>query len=282
MKNSETWDWEIKPEQSWWQLRLTEILQYKDLLFQFVNRDLSVRYKQTIIGPFWNFLQPLLTTLVYFFIFGKIAKISTEDTPPILFFLAGNILWSFFSDCFLATMYTFIHNVHIFSKVYFPRIVVPLSSILSQSIRFLIQLSLFIVIYVFYLLFIGNVYPSWYIVLFPLLWLLTAFFALGLGLIVSVFVAKYRDLENLTQILLRLFMFATPVIYPLSVVPEKYKILFWLNPLTAVVETFRAAFLTNREIPFAYLFMSMLSILIVLTVGIFLFKRFELKVMDTI
>jgi lipopolysaccharide transport system permease protein len=279
MKSSENWDWEIKPEQSWWQLRLTEVLQYKDLIFRFVNRDLSARYKQTIIGPFWNFLQPLLTTVVYFFIFGKIAKISTDGTPPILFFLAGNILWSFFSDCFLATMYTFIHNAHIFSKVYFPRIVVPLSSVLSQSIRFLIQFALFILIYLFYL---KSVSPSWHILLFPLLWLLTATFALGLGLIVSVFVAKYRDLENLTQILLRLFMFATPVIFPLSIVPEKYKFLFWLNPLTAVFETFRAAFLTNREIPFAYLLMSVLSIFIILLIGIFLFKRFELKVIDTI
>jgi lipopolysaccharide transport system permease protein len=282
MKSSENWDWEIKPEQSWWQLRLTEVLHYKDLLFRFVNRDLSVRYKQTILGPFWNLLQPLLTTIIYFFIFGKIARISTEGIPPILFFLAGNIIWSYFSDCFQSIQSTFITNEHIFSKVYFPRLVVPLSNILSQTIRFLIQLLLFIIIYLLYLLFEKNVYPSWYIFLLPFLLLFTAGFALGSGLIISVFVAKYRDLENLIQILLRLFMFVTPVIYPLSIVPEKYKFLFWLNPLTWVIETFRSAFFTNGEISFTYMFISFLSVSIIVMIGIILFKNRELKVMDTI
>jgi lipopolysaccharide transport system permease protein len=282
MKNSKDWDWEIKPAQNGWQFGLAEIIHYKDLLLRFTQRDLSVRYKQTIIGPFWNFLQPLLTTMVYFFVFGKIAKISTEGAPAVLFFLAGTTIWAFFADCFQSVQNTFINNAHIFSKVYFPRLVVPLSAILSQSIRFLIQLLLFISLYLFYLFYFNNVYPSWYILLLPLLLLLTAGFAFGLGLIVSVFVAKYRDLESLTQILLRLFMFATPVIYPLSIIPEKYKIWFWLNPLTWVLETFRSAFLTNKEISFTYMFVSIISVSIICLAGILLFKKRELKVMDTI
>src|SRR5687768_7535858 len=143
MNNSKDWDWEIKPAQSGWQFGLAEIIHYKDLLLRFTQRDLSVRYKQTIIGPVWNFLQPLLTTVVYFFVFGKIAKISTQGAPTILFFLAGTIICAFFADCFQSVQNTFINNAHIFSKVYFPRLVVPLSVILSQSIRFLIQLLLF-------------------------------------------------------------------------------------------------------------------------------------------
>ena len=282
MKSSKEWDWEIKPAQSGWRLGLAEIIHYKDLLLRFAERDLSLRYKQTIIGPFWNFLQPLLTTIVYVIVFGKIAKISTDGAPPVLFFLAGTIIWAFFSDCFNSVQYTFISNAHIFSKVYFPRLVVPLSIILSQSIRFLIQLLLFIVIYLFYLFYFKNVYPSWYILLLPVLLLVTAAFALGLGLIVSVFVAKYRDLESLTQILLRLFMFATPVIYPLSIIPEKYKIWFWLNPLTWVLETFRAAFLTHQEISFTNMAVSLVSVTVILMIGIIFFKEKELKVMDTI
>ncbi|MFC0771492.1 ABC transporter permease [Terrimonas alba] len=282
MKKNKQWDWEIKPAQEKWHVGMAEIIHYKDLLLRFTQRDLSVRYKQTIIGPFWNFLQPLMTTFVYFFVFGKIAKISTDGAPPVLFFLGGTIIWTFFSDCFQSVQSTFISNAHIFSKVYFPRLVVPLSSILSQTIRFLIQLLLFILIYLFYFFYFENVYPNWYILLLPLLMLLTAGFALGLGLIASVFVAKYRDLESLTQILLRLFMFATPVIYPLSIIPEKYKPWFWLNPLTWILETFRSAFLTRKEISFINMTVCMSSVLIVSLIGMVLFKNRELKVMDTI
>lgn len=282
MKSDEAWDWEIKPEESWWQLRLKELLHYKDLLFRFVQRDFSVSYKQTVIGPFWIFLQPLLTTLVYVFVFGHIARVSTDGAPFLLFFLAGNIVWTYFSDCFFTVMYTFVHNAHVFSKVYFPRLIVPLSNILSQSLRLLVQLSLFIIIYVFYFFFFENVYPNWYIALLPFLLMLSAAFALGLGLMTSVFVAKYRDLDNLAQILVRLFMFATPVIYPLSIVPDKYKILFWINPLTWVIEIFRAAFLTGKKISFDYMFISVAFVAIILLAGIFLFKKRELKVMDTI
>jgi lipopolysaccharide transport system permease protein len=282
MKTDEAWDWEIKPQENWWRLGLNELAHYKDLLFRFVQRDFSINYKQTIIGPFWIFLQPLLTTLVYVFVFGHITRIDTDGSPYLLFFLAGNIIWSFFSDCFVTVMYTFINNAQVFSKVYFPRLVVPLSGVLSQSIRMLVQLLLFLVIYLIYFFGFKNVYPNWYILLLPFLLLLTAAFALGLGLIASVFVAKYRDLENLTQILLRLFMFATPVIYPLSIVPGSYKVFFWLNPLTWVIEIFRAGFLTGKGISFSYMYICVAFVFAILLTGVFLFKKRELKVIDTI
>ncbi len=282
MKHKKEWDWEITPRNTPWRIGLAEIFHYKDLLLRFTQRDLSVRYKQTIIGPFWNILQPLLTTVVYFIVFGKIAKLSTDGAPAILFFLSGTILWSFFADCFYSVQTTFTGNAHIFNKVYFPRIVVPLSSILSHSYRLLIQLILFLLIYVFYFFYYQNVFPTWQILLLPLMVIVAAGFSLGLGLIASVLVAKYRDIEHVIQIWLRLFMYATPVIYPMSAVPEKYKFWLWLNPLTWVIETFRGAFLNGKEISFVYMLVCFSTVSILSLIGIMLFRKKELKVMDTI
>lgn len=282
MKQKKEWDWEITSGNTPWRIGLAEIFHYKDLLLRFTQRDLSVRYKQTIIGPMWNLLQPLLTTVVYFFVFGKIANLSTDGAPAILFFLSGTILWSFFSDCFFSVQTTFIGNAHIFSKVYFPRLVVPLSSILTHSYRLLIHLILFWLIYLFFFFYRQDVLVTWQIVLLPVMVIVAGGFAFGLGLIASVLVAKYRDLDHVTQILLRLFMFATPVIYPVSIVPEKYKIWLWLNPLTWVIETFRGAFLNGKETSFVYMLVCLVAVSIVSLIGIVLFRKRELKVMDTI
>ncbi len=280
-KNSE-WEWEIKPDESWFRLNFAELLHYKDLLFRFVRRDIIASYQQTILGPLWVFLQPLLTTFVYIIIFRKIAKIPTDNIPPVLFYLPGIIIWSYFSDCLLSTMYTFLHNASIFSKVYFPRLIVPLSTILFHSFRISIQLILFVLIYLFFLIRYHNITPSLLILLVPFLILLTACFALGLGLMISVFTAKYRDLDNTLQILLRLFMFVTPVVYPVSIVPEKYKFLFWLNPLTPVIEIFRSAFFSHGNIPVQYLLLSILTVGIILFAGLVLFHKHEIKVMDVV
>ena len=282
MKQRQEWEWEITPGNTSWRIGLAEIFHYKDLLLRFTQRDLSVRYKQTILGPFWNVLQPLLTTVVYFLVFGKIANISTDGAPGILFFMSGTILWSFFADCFYSVQNTFIGNAHIFSKVYFPRLVVPLSSILSHSYRLLIHLILFLLIYLYYFFYQENVYLNWQMLFLPVMVMVAGAFSLGLGLIASVLVAKYRDLENVTQILLRLFMFAAPVIYPMSAIPGKYRIWLWLNPLTWVIETFRGAFLNGREIPFVHMLVCFSTVSIVLMIGIVLFRKKELKVMDTI
>jgi len=280
------WNWEINSKQRFFSLGLRETFYNKGLILRLVRRDLLASYYQTLIGPFWIFLQPLLTTLVYIVIFDKFAKIRPDDKiPAILFYLPGSIIWTFFNDCFTGTMYTFIANAHIFSKVYFPRLVVPLSNTITQSIRLSIQCLLFLIIYLYYYLRYHNVDPAAVSVLFllPYTVLLTAGFALGSGLITSVFVAKYRDLETFIQFFLRLFMFATPVVYSSNIVPEEYKMLFWLNPLTPVIETFRSTLLNNDGwATVNHLIIATMEVAVIFVVGLFLFKRREVKVMDTI
>jgi len=227
-------------------------------------------------------VQPVLTTIVYWLIFSKIARIPTDGIPPALFYLPGIIIWNYFSDCLNGTMYTFLHNSATFSKVYFPRLIVPLSIITSHAVRMSVQMVLFIGVYAFYLFVAGNVRPSFYILLLPFLILLTAGFSLGAGLIISVITAKYRDLDYALQFVLRLFMFATPVVYPTSIVPLKYRFVFWLNPLTPVIETFRMAFFSSGVVHFGYLFISLLSVAALLVTGVTLFKKRELNVMDII
>jgi lipopolysaccharide transport system permease protein len=282
MEKQKEWAWEIKPDDGWFNLNLKGLWQYKDLLFRFVRRDIIASYQQTILGPIWVFLQPLFTTLVYVIIFRKIAKISTDGVPPLLFYLPGSLIWSYFSDILIGTMFTFTTNAYIFHKVYFPRLIVPLGTVLFHSFRLSIQLLLFFCIYLFFLLKYHDVHPSAAILLLPLLVLLAACFAMGVGLILSVFNAKYRDLDNIFQFLLRLFMFAVPVVYPMSIVPDKYKTLFWLNPLTSVIETFRAAFFGHGIIQIRYLVISLVSVAVILFAGMVLFKKREIKVMDVV
>jgi lipopolysaccharide transport system permease protein len=282
MDTNTDWQWEIKPDENWFRLNLAELWQYKDLLFRLVRRDIIASYQQTILGPAWVFLQPLLTTLVYFIIFYRIANLSTDGIPPILFYLPGTLIWTYFSDCFIGTMYTFTQNAYIFNKVYFPRLIVPLSILLFHSFRLSIQLLLFTVVYLFFLIRYHNVHPSLSILILPVLILLTAGFAMGAGLIISVFTARYRDLDNISQFLLRLFMFAAPIVYPASKVPSKYMFLFWMNPLTPVIETFRSVFFTNGHIAVRFLGWSSLSVAVLLLVGLVLFKKQEIKVMDIV
>lgn len=282
MSKKTQWDWEIKSGNHFFQVSLGELSQYKDLLLRFVRRDLMATYQQTIIGPVWIFLQPLLTTLVYSIVFGRIARLSTDGLPGLLFYFPGIILWNFFSDCLTEIMYTFIKNAAVFNKVYFPRILVPLSSILVQSIRFSIQLLVFLCIYGYYLLHHQHIAASWYVLLTPLLMLMTAALALGTGLLMSVIMAKYRDMENVFHFGLRLFMFATPVFYAASIVPAEYRFVFWLNPLTVIIETWRAAFFGVMPVPFHFLGIASVEIFILLTVGLLLFKKRERTVMDII
>lgn len=276
------WKWKIEAKTRWFQWNLKELWQYKDLLNRFVRRDLIANYQQTVLGPFWIFLQPALTTLVYWLIFGKVARISTDGIPPVLFYLPGIIIWSYFSDCLNGTMYTFLQNSALFSKVYFPRLIIPLSAIVSHTIRMLVQLLLFTGIYLFYLIFTESVQPNLYILLLPFLIILTAAFSLGTGLIISVMTARYRDLDYALQFVLRLFMFASPVVYPTSIVPEKYRFVFWLNPLTPIIESFRTAFFTTGPLHYKYLLLTLFSVTVILFTGLTLFKKKELNVMDII
>ena len=282
LQEKQPFSWKITSQSNWFRWNLAELWQYRGLLNSFVRRDLIANYQQTVLGPFWIFLQPALTTIVYWIIFSKIAKVSTESVPPLLFYLPGVIVWSYFSDCLNGSMYTFMQNASLFGKIYFPRLLVPMGNIVSHSIRMSVQLLFFLLLYAWYFFTTTTVAPGLHILLLPFLMLLTALFSLGAGLIMSVVTAKYRDLDYTLQFLLRLFMFATPVVYPAGIVPEKYEFLFWLNPLTPVIETFRAAFFSHNPIHASYLFISVITVLIVLCTGLALFKKRELKIMDII
>ena len=282
MDKQADWQWEISAHQPWFRFNLRELFQYKDLLFRFVRRDIIATYQQTILGPIWIFLQPLFTTFVYFVIFHRVAKISTDGIPALLFYLPGIIIWSYYSDCITTTMNTFQYNAYIFNKVYFPRLIVPLSSVLFHSFRISIQLLLFLVVCLFYYVQGTTFHIDWQMVLVPFLILLTACFALGCGLIVSVLTAKYRDLDNIMQFLLRLFMFAAPVVYPASLIPPKFAFIFWINPLTPIIEIFRSSFLKPQPLPITYLLLSVLTTFIILMTGIILFNKREIQIMDVI
>ncbi len=276
-------EWEIKPDQGWFRFGLKELFYKKGLILRFVRRDLLASYQQTLIGPLWIVLQPLLATLVYVIIFSKVAKLSTDGTPPLLFYLSGYIIWNFFSDCLNGTMYTFIFNAHIFNKVYFPRLIIPFSAVITASIRGLIQCAFFLLLLSFY----DHDFPQINISMPSILWLLffmvvVGLFAVGLGLIISVLTARYRDIDNLIQFALRLFMFAAPVVYPASMIPADYRVLFWLNPLTTVIEGFRAAFLTGHPIELSWIWISVLIVSSICLIGVTIFKKLEIKVLDTL
>jgi len=282
MEQEPKWDWEIKAGQKWYQLQLGELVQYKDLMISFFRRELMAGYHQSIIGVSWIVLQPLLTTLFYFVVFNRIVRISTDNIPPVLFYMSGSIIWSFFSDCLSGAMYSFLHNAHIYNKVYFPRLVVPLSMVLNHTVRFSIQFILFLIIYAVYAIFYIHITLSVSLLFIPLLLLQAVAFALGLGLILSVYVAKYRDVEHITGFLLRLFMFVTPVFFPASIISEKYRPIFWLNPLTTVIESFRTIFFNTGTLHISYIIADTITSITILIFGVILFKRREIKVMDTI
>ena len=275
------WDWELKPEKKWFQLEIMDIFKYKGLIKSFVRRELIAGYQQTIMGICWLVLQPLFTTLFFFLIFSRIVKVSTDGIPPLLFYMSGSIIWSFFSDCLSSSMYSFVHNAHIFNKVYFPRIIVPLSMVLTHTVRFLIQFIFFVIIYSYYTI-SGKVQPSIYMLLLPFLLVLIGTFAIGIGMIVSIFMAKYRDIEQIMNFLLRFVMFVTPVVYPASIISKSYQIWFWLNPLTPILETFRTAFFGTPLIYPNFIWISMLTVIGVFFVALVVFKKNEIKVMDTL
>lgn len=282
MNNEPNWEWEITTGRKWYELGLRELVQYKDLIVSFYRRELLAAYQQTIIGISWIVVQPILTTLFYFVVFGKIVKVSTDNIPPVMFYMSGSILWAFFSDCMSGAMYSFLHNAHIFNKVYFPRLVVPLSTVLNQSVRFGIQAGLFIIVFIGFTLINDTPWPDEQILVLPLLCIPVAAFALGVGLIMSVYIARYRDVEHIMSFLIRLFMFVTPVFYPASIVPEGYRWLFWLNPLTPVIEAFRTIFFRTGNLHPYYLICSVSTSVIILIIGLVLFRKKELQVMDTI
>ena len=276
------WDLIIRPQRSWWDLRLGELWRYRDLVWLFVRRDFVAFYKQTVLGPLWYLIQPILTTIVFTVIFGNIAKFSTDGLPPFLFYMAGNTVWSYFSTCLTNTSNTFTSNTAIFGKVYFPRLSIPVSVIISSLISFGIRLLMFLVFLAYFILTGSTVHFTLWILALPLLLLIMAGQGLGLGIIISSLTTKYRDLQQLVAFGVTLLMYATPVIYPLSTVTGKLQWIILANPMTAVVEIFRLAFLGTSTLPPVDLLYSSIFMFVVLILGALIFNHVEATFMDTV
>ena len=280
--NKETWPIEIKPKKKLLDVDLKGIWRYRDLYYMYVKRDIITVYKQTILGPLWFLIQPILTTIMYMFVFGGLAGISTDGIPQPLFYMSGILLWNYFNAAFMVSSNVFTANASVFGKVYFPRLVVPLSGITSNLIKFGIQLLLFIIIYLYYYIQGVNLSINWTLLLFPLLILMIALHAMSWGLIISALTTKYRDLTQLVAFGIQLFMYLTPVIYPLSAAPEKYRIFISLNPLTPIFETFKYSCMGSGSLDWIGLGYSFIVLMITLFLSIIIFNRVERNFMDTV
>ncbi|NLO69438.1 MAG: ABC transporter permease [Porphyromonadaceae bacterium] len=273
----------IKPKNKLFEVDFKEIWQYRDLLSMFVKRDIVTQYKQTILGPTWFFVQPALTTVMYMVVFGGIAKISTDGLPQPLFYLAGIVLWQYFSDCLNKTSSTFTTNQHIFGKVYFPRLIVPLSTVTSNLVRMGIQFLLFVLVYVYFVVSGVSVIPNIYALLFPFLIVLLAGLSLGFGIIISSMTTKYRDLTILFTFVVQLWMYATPVIYPMSTITNPtLRTLMALNPLTSIFEAFKYGMLGVGEFSWWQLAYSTGFMLVLLGIGVVVFNKVQRSFMDTV
>ena len=274
----------ITPYRGWFDLNLYEIWRYRDLLWIFVKRDFTTFYKQTILGPLWFFIQPLISTIVFTVIFNRVAGIPTDEIPPFLFYMSGIIAWNYFSSCLTSTSGTFTTNAGLFGKVYFPRVIVPLSTVVSGLFRFGVQLLMFLGFY-FYYLKLGKyqINPSVQILLFlPILIIQMAMLGQGLGMIISSLTTKYRDLNYLVSFGTQLMMYASPIVYPLSVVPENYKLYILANPMTPVIEGFRQAFIGKGVLEINLLIYSTVFSLITFLIGLLVFNKIEKNFIDTV
>lgn len=280
--SSNEWDLIIRPKTRWFDLHLEDLWRYRDLTMLFVWRDFVSQYKQTILGPLWHLITPLISTLIFTIVFNRVAGIPTDGLPPFLFYMCGLSAWNYFADCLNRTSGTFIANANIFGKVYFPRLTVPVSIVISNLVKFGIQFSFFVFFMIFFSLRRSTVYPNLYILLTPYLLLLMAALGLGAGIIVSSLTTRYRDLQVLVTFGVQLLMYATPIVYPLSSVPEKYRWILTINPMTPIIEVFRYAFLGNGTFSTASLLYSTCATLLILFLGILLFNRVERTFMDTV
>ena len=279
----ENWDMVIEPQRSLLDLRLGELWRYKDLVMLFVRRDFVSVYKQTILGPLWYLIQPLLTTITFTVIFGSIASLPTDGLPQFLFYMSGTVVWSYFAACLTKTSETFVQNANLFGKVYFPRLAVPVSILFSNLITFLIQFTMFLVFVLYFVLRGTDIQPNWlWIALSPILMLMMAGLGLGFGIIISSLTTKYRDLRFLVQFGVQLLMYATPVIYPVSSIPARFQWIILVNPMTPVIEAFRFAFLGAGTVNINSLLYSFGFMLVVVIIGSIIFNRVEQTFMDTV
>ncbi len=280
--NNQNWDMIIRPQRAWWDIRLGELWRYRDLIRLMVWRDFVAYYKQTILGPLWYLIQPILTTVIFTIIFDRVAKLSTDGLPPFLFYMAGNTLWGYFSSCVVSTSNTFTSNAGIFGKVYFPRLSVPVSVVISNLISFAIRFGVFIAFLLYFVFIRANVHPNWWMLALPTLLLIMAGLGLGLGIIVSSLTTKYRDLQQLVAFGVQLMMYASPVIYPLSTVTGVWRWLILANPVTPIIEVFRLGFLGTSAVEPIYLLYSAGFMLVTLLIGVLIFSRVENTFMDTV
>ena len=278
----EQWTEVIQPRTNLFDLGLADVWRYRDLVMLFVRRDFVSTYKQTVLGPIWFFIQPLLTTITYMIVFGGIANLSTDGLPQLPFYLAGVTIWNYFAQTLTTVSTVFTANAAIFGKVYFPRLTMPLSIVISNLVRFGIQFALFLAVWGYYLVRTSSLHPNLYMLLTPLLLVLMGLLGLGLGMIFSALTTKYRDLAMLLTFGVQLLMYATPVIYPLSKLPVKYKVFILANPLSSIVETFRYAFLGSGTFSWGALGYSTAVTLVVLVLGTVIFNKVEKSFTDTV
>ena len=276
------WDLQIRPHEGLFKLHLKDVWAYRDLLWLLVRRDFVSFYKQTVLGPLWFFVQPLLTTIMFTFVFGRMGGFSTDGLPQPLFYLAGITAWNYFADCLTKTSTVFRDNANIFGKVYFPRLIMPLSIVVSNLVRFGVQFLLFLVVMAFYGFRGASFHPTWAITLFPLVVLLMALIGLGAGMIISAMTTKYRDLAFLLTFGIQLLMYATTVIYPLTSISDKYRWLIVINPMTSLIETFRYGFLGRGSFSWSLLGYSTGVTFIFLFAGIIIFNKVEKNFVDTV
>ena len=276
------WTKEITPQKRLLDINMRELWRYRDLYYMYVKRDIITVYKQTILGPLWFLIQPILTTIMFMFVFGNLAGISTDGMPQPLFYMAGILLWTYFSNCFNSCSNVFTTTAGVFGKVYFPRLVVPLSSITSNLVKLGIQLLLFIAVYIYFATTGAPVKINGYIILFPFLVILVAFHALSWGLIVSALTTKYRDLRQLVGFGVQLLMYATPVIYPMSTTSGKIRAILELNPLTPIFEAFKYSCMGCGSLSWGGLLYSTIFMLVTLFVSVIIFNRTERNFMDTV
>jgi lipopolysaccharide transport system permease protein len=281
----ENWDIEITPANNLLDIKLRDVWHYRDLLLLLVKRDFVSFYKQTILGPLWFFIQPVFTTIIFTFVFGNLAGISTDGLPQPLFYMAGITAWNYFSECLNKTSTVFKDNASLFGKVYFPRLIMPLSIVASNLVRFGVQMLLFMIMIIYYLIIGAHFSPNWYILLFPVLIVLMACLGLGFGMIISAMTTRYRDLAFLVTFGVQLLMYATTVIYPLSTALQKYPEYAWIikyNPMTPIIETFRYGFLGNGSFSWEGLSYCTGVTFFITVMGIIIFNKVEKTFVDTV
>ena len=284
MTNKEDYNWDliIRPNAGWFDLHLGDLFKYRDLIYLFVKRDFVTFYKQTILGPLWYIIQPLVNTAIFTVIFGKVAKIPTDGIPPFLFYMSGTVAWGYFATCLNGTSNTFVKNAQIFGKVYFPRLTAPVSVVITGLFQFGIQFVLFLCFYFYFLNSGSDIKPNILILTIPLILFQMAVLGLGTGILVSALVTKYRDLTFAMTFVVQLWMYLTPVVYPLSQVPEKFRMIYVINPMASIVESFRAAFMGVSSVKPEHIAISVSVTILIFLAGLVMFSKVEKTFVDTV